>query len=157
MLKILNASPGFGAPLGEQDLKEFLTTKVLNLYLGTVDEKGHANIHPVGYYYDPLKNRFYILTAKESKKTHNLSRNETVYFCVDDPNSPYKGIRGKGTARILEEVNFNLDIWERIMARYIGNLEDPMAIALKDELKKGNAIVLEISPKYFSTWDYSKQ
>ncbi|MGB7635851.1 MAG: pyridoxamine 5'-phosphate oxidase family protein [Nitrososphaeraceae archaeon] len=157
MLKILNASPGFGAPLGEQDLKEFLTTKVLNLYLGTVDEKGHANIHPVGYYYDPLKNRFYILTAKESKKTHNLSRNETVYFCVDDPNPSYKGIRGKGTARILEEVNFNLDIWERIMARYIGNLEDPMAIALKDELKKGNAIVLEISPKYFSTWDYSKQ
>ena len=76
---------------------------------------------------------------------------------VDDPNPPYKGIRGKGTARILEEVNFNLDIWERIMARYIGNLEDPMAIALKDELKKGNAIVLEISPKYFSTWDYSKQ
>ena len=157
MLKILNASPGFGAPLGEQDLKEFLTTKVLNLYLGTVDEKGHANIHPVGYYYDPLKNRFYILTAKESKKTHNLSRNETVYFCVDDPNPPYKGIRGKGTARILEEVNFNLDIWERIMARYIGNLEDPMAIAHKDELKKGDSIVLEISPKYFSTWDYSKQ
>ena len=157
MLKILNASPGFGAPLGEQDLKEFLTTKVLNLYLGTVDEKGHANIHPVGYYYDPLKNRFYILTAKESKKTHNLSRNETVYFCVDDPNPPYKGVRGKGTARILEEVNFNLGIWERIMARYLGNLEDPMAIALKDELKKGDSIVLEISPKYFSTWDYSNQ
>ena len=157
MLKILNASPGFGAPLSEQDLKEFLTTKVLNLHLGTVDEEGHANIHPVGYYYDPLENRFYILTAKESKKTNNLSRNETVYFCVDDPNQPYNGIRGKGTARILEEVNFNLDIWEKIMARYIGNLEDPMAIALKDELKKGDSIVLEISPKYFSTWDYSKQ
>lgn len=157
MLKILNASPGFGAPLSKQDLNEFLTTKVLNLHLGTVDEKGHANIHPVGYYYDRSDNKFYILTGKESKKTHNLSRNETVYFCVDDPNPPYKGIRGKGTARILEEVNFNLDIWEKIMARYIGNLEDPMAIALKDELKKGDSIVLEISPKYFPTWDYSKQ
>ena len=157
MLKILNASPGYGASLSEQDLKEFLTTKILNLHLGTVDEKGHANVHPVGYYYDHLENRFYILTAKESKKTHNLSRNGTVYFCVDDPNPPYKGVRGKGTARILKEANFNLGIWERIMARYIGNLEDPMAIALKDELKKGNAIVLEISPKYFSTWDYSKQ
>ena len=38
---------------------------------------------------------------------------------------PYKGVRGKGTARILEEVNFNLGIWEKIMARYLGNLEDP--------------------------------
>ena len=30
------------------------------------------------------------------------------------------------------------------MARYLGNLEDPMAIALKDELKKGESIVLEL-------------
>ena len=47
MLKILNASPGFGAPFSEQEI----TTKVLMLHLGTVDENGHANIHPVGYYY----------------------------------------------------------------------------------------------------------
>jgi hypothetical protein len=57
MLKILNASPGFGAPLSEQYLNEFLTTKVLNLHLGTVDEKVHANVHPVGYYYDHVENR----------------------------------------------------------------------------------------------------
>ncbi|MGH9953640.1 MAG: pyridoxamine 5'-phosphate oxidase family protein [Nitrososphaeraceae archaeon] len=157
MLKILNASPGFGAPLSEQDLKEFLTTKVLNLHLGTVDEEGHSNIHPVGYYYDQSDNKFYILTGKESKKTSNLKKNQMVYFCIDDPNPPYKGVRGKGTARILEEVNFNLSIWEKVMARYLGNLEDPMAIALKDELKKGESIVLEISPKYYSTWDYGKQ
>ena len=112
MLKILNASPGFGAPLSEQELKDFLTTKVLNMHLGTVDENGQAIIHPVGYYYDHLENKFYILTSKESKKTHNLSRNERVYFCVDDPNPPYKGVRGKGTARILEEEKFNLGIWE---------------------------------------------
>ena len=51
MLKILNASPGFGAPFSEQEIPDFLTTKVLMLHLGTVDENGHANIHPVGYYY----------------------------------------------------------------------------------------------------------
>jgi hypothetical protein len=37
MLRILNASPGFGAPLREQEIKEFLTSKVLNVHLGTVD------------------------------------------------------------------------------------------------------------------------
>jgi hypothetical protein len=31
------------------------------------------------------------------------------------------------------------------MVRCLGNLEDPMAIAPKDELKNGSAIVLEIS------------
>ena len=51
MLRILDASPGFGAPLSEQEIKDFLAMKVLMLHLGTVDENGHANIHPVGYYY----------------------------------------------------------------------------------------------------------
>lgn len=157
MLKILNGSPGYDAPLSEQDLSDFLTTKVLNLHLGTIDEEGHPNIHPVGYYFDQSNNKFYILTGKESKKTSNLKKNQMVYFCIDDPNPPYKGVRGKGTARIQEDVNFNLGIWEKIMTRYLGNLQDPMAIALKDELKKGDSIILEISPKYFSTWDYGKQ
>jgi hypothetical protein len=80
-----------------------------------------------------------------------------VYFCIDDPNLPYKGVRGKGSARIQEDVDFNIGIWEKIMVRYSGNLEDPKALALRDELKKGESVVLEISPKYFSTWDYSKQ
>jgi general stress protein 26 len=157
MLKILNASPGFGAPFSEQEITDFLTTKVLMLHLGTVDKNGHANIHPVGYYYDDSNNRFYVLTGRESKKTHNLRKNEMVYFCIDDPNPPYKGIRGKGSGRIQEDVDFNIGIWEKIMVRYSGNLEDPKALALRDELKKGESIVLEISPKYFSTWDYSKQ
>ena len=157
MLKILNASPGFGAPFSEQKITDFLTTKVLMLHLGTVDENGHANIHPIGYYYDHPNNRFYVLTGRESKKTHNLRKNEMVYFCIDDPNPPYKGVRGKGSARIQEDVDFNIGIWEEIMVIYSGNLEDPKALALRDELNKGESIVLEISLKYFSTWDYSKQ
>jgi hypothetical protein len=43
MLKILDGSAGYGKPLTEQEIKEFLTTKILNLYLGTIDENGHAN------------------------------------------------------------------------------------------------------------------
>jgi general stress protein 26 len=82
MLKILNASPGFGTPLSEQELKDFLTTKVLNLHLGTVDENGHANIHPLGYYYDPSNNKFYLLTGRESKKVNNLKSNETANFVL---------------------------------------------------------------------------
>ncbi|MPZ08442.1 MAG: hypothetical protein GEU26_18850 [Nitrososphaeraceae archaeon] len=106
MLKILNASPGFGAPLSEHELKDFLTTNVLNLYFGTVDEEGHTNIHPVGYYYDQSDKRFYILTGKDSKKTINLRNSKMVYFCIDDPNPPYKGVRGKGIARIKERCEF---------------------------------------------------
>jgi general stress protein 26 len=157
MLKILNASPGFGAPLTEQEIKDFFTTKVLMLHLGTVDEKGHANIHPVGYYYNPSNNKFHILTGKESKKVHNLKQNDMIYFCVDDPSPPYKGVRGKGTVIVSEDLEFNISIMEKVIPRYGGKLEDPTSQALLEELKKGEAVVLEIDPKYYSTWDYSKQ
>jgi general stress protein 26 len=157
MLKILNASPGFGAPFDEQEIKDFLTTKTLMLHLGTVDEKGHANIHPVGYYYDPSNNKFYVLTGKESKKVHNLKKNEMIYFCVDDPSPPYKGVRGKGNVVIRADVDFNVSIMEKTIPRYSGKLEDPTSQALLEELKKGEAVVLEISPTYFSTWDYGKR
>jgi hypothetical protein len=150
LLKIRNASPGFGAPLTEQEIKDFLTTKALMLHLGTVDEKGHANIHPVAYHYNASNNQFHILTEKESKKVHNLKRNEIIYFCVDDPTPPYKGVRGKGTVIISE-------FMEKVIPRYGGKLEDPTSQALLEQLKKGEAVVLEIDPEYYSTRDYSKQ
>jgi general stress protein 26 len=155
-LKILNANPAFGAPLNEQEIKDFLMAGKLNVHLGTVDEKGEANIHPAWYFYDPSTNKIYVETSKQSKKTYNLQKNGNVYFCIDNPNPPYKGVRGKGTVKIHEDVNFNVSIAEKIMVKYLGNLEHPMAQALLDMQKKGQSIVLEISPKYYSTWDYSK-
>ena len=156
-MRILNASPGFGVPLNEEAIKDFLTNGKLNVHLGTIDEKGDANIHPAWYYYDCSKNKMYVETSKQAKKTYNLRRNENIYFCIDDPNPPYKGVRGKGRVRINEDIDFNIPIAEKIMIRYLGSLEHPMAQALLDAQRKGQSVVLEISPKYYSTWDYSKQ
>ncbi|MGB8778800.1 MAG: pyridoxamine 5'-phosphate oxidase family protein, partial [Nitrososphaeraceae archaeon] len=83
--------------------------------------------------------------------------NKNVYFCIDDPNPPYKGVRGKGSVIIHEDVNFNVPITEMIMIKYLGKLEHPMAQALLDMQKKGKSVILEINPKYYSTWDYGKQ
>jgi hypothetical protein len=106
-VKILDGSPGSGRPLSEHDIKDFLTTKVLNIHLGTVDEKGHANIHPAWYYFDDSKEKIYVETGRHSKKMENLSRNDTIYFCIDDPSPPPKGVRGKGNIKVFYDVNFN--------------------------------------------------
>ena len=157
MLKILDGSAGYGKALSEQDIKDFLTTKILNVHLGTVDESGHANIHPAWYYYDDSKEKIYVETGRHSKKMENLSRNETIYFCIDDPSPPYKGVRGKGSVEVHRDVNFNVLTAQKIHLRYLGNLEHPISHELMDAIKKGQSVVLEISPKYYSTWDYSKQ
>jgi hypothetical protein len=75
---------------------------------------------------------------------------------VDAPNMPYKGVHGKGTVRIREDIGHNIAITEKIMLRYLGRAEHPMAGNLIGYIRKGDAIILEIIPSYFSTWDDSK-
>ena len=40
------------------------------------------------------------------------------YFCIDDEKIPYKGVRGKASARIIEEISIILPIAEKIMIKY---------------------------------------
>lgn len=43
---------------------------------------------------DSSTNKIYIGTGRESKKAINLKNLDIVYFCIDEPNQTYKGVRG---------------------------------------------------------------
>ena len=120
-MKLLHASPGFGVQLTKNEIIEFLSHSKLNLHLGTIDVDNYPNIHPTWYLYDGSKDVIFVETGKQSKKTKNLKQNDKVYFCVDDGNPPYKGVRGKGNVKILSEPNANLPIAEKIMLKYLGS------------------------------------
>jgi uncharacterized protein YhbP (UPF0306 family) len=154
---ILNASPGFGTQLTEEEIKNLLGNSKLNLNNGTIDNKGDPNIHPTWYYFDATNNKFYIETYKGSKKIENLKIKNIVYYCVDDPNPQYKGVRGKGKVKIHEGINHNIPIAEKIMVKYLGSLAHPMATSLMGSVRDGNSVILEIIPSYYSTGDYSEK
>lgn len=156
-MRIFNASPGFGVPLTENEINNFLRDSKLNIHISTVDKKGEPNIHPTWYYFDTTNNKFYIETSKQSKKTENLNAKNIIYYCVDDPNPPYKGVKSKGKVKIHEDINHNILIDEKIMVRYLGSLAHPMATSLMTSIKNGDSVILEISPNYYSTWDYSRK
>jgi len=42
------------------------------------------------------------------------------------------------------------------MLKYLGSTDHPMAKVLLENVRNGNSVVLEIMPKYYSTWDYSR-
>jgi hypothetical protein len=103
-----------------------------------------------------LQIRKYILKPlRLSKKTDNLRKNKNLYFCIDDPNPPYKGVKGRGTGRIHDDINHNILIAEKIMTKYLGSMQHSMAQKLMSFVKNGDSVIIEISPMYFSTWDYS--
>ena len=152
-MKIVHGSPGFGSALAEDQVIDFLTKSKLNLLLGTIDDKGEPNVHPVWYLY--IDKKLYIETSKTAKKVQNIQSKNTVYFCVDDEKMPYKGVRGKGSVRISEDIQANIPIAEKIMLKYTGSLDNEVAKFLMDGVKSGFSVLLEITPKYYATWDHS--
>jgi PPOX class probable F420-dependent enzyme len=155
-MKVIQALPGMPKPVTEAEVGKFLESK-LNIQLATIDEDGYPTIQPVWFYYDTDFGKIYTGTQKMTKKVQNLKRNpDKVYFSIDDENFPYKGVKGKGIATISEDREKNLKIVEKINLKYLGTLEHPLAKMLMENTRNGTEVVIEITPKFFSAWDFSK-
>jgi len=153
-MKIVNATsevPG----MTREEIEKFLDSK-LNLQLGTTDDHGEPNIQPVWFYYDKVGEKLLLTTSKLARKTQNLRKKPIVYFSIDDENTPYKGVKGKGTATLVEDPEQIVPHGNRISMKYLGTLDHPIAKMISEGSKNGNNVVVEIIPKFFSTWDYGK-
>jgi PPOX class probable F420-dependent enzyme len=154
-MKVVNATPEIPG-MTREEAERFLESK-LNLQIATIDEKVEPNIQPVWFYYDKEEEKLLILTSKLAKKTQNLRNRPTIYFSIDDENSPYKGVKGKGNATIVEDPNRIVPQAEKISMKYLGTLDHPVAKEMADRSKSGEGVLVEISPKFFSTWDFGKR
>jgi general stress protein 26 len=155
-LKVIQALPGMPKPVTETEVKNFLQSK-LNIEIATIDEEGYPIIHPLWFLYDNDSGKVYIGTAKMTRKVQNIQRNpDKIYFCIDDENYPYKGVKGRAVARVSEDIQKNLSIVEKINLKYLGTVEHPLAKRLMENTRNGIEVVVEITPKFLSAWDFGK-
>jgi general stress protein 26 len=155
-LKVIQALPGMPKPVTETEVNNFLQSK-LNIVIATIDEEGYPIIHPMWFLYDNDSGKVYIGTAKMTRKVQNIQRNpDKIYFSIDDENYPYKGVKGRAVARISEDIQKNLSIVEKINLKYLGTLEHPLAKRLVENTRNGIEVIIEITPKFFSAWDFGK-
>ena len=153
-MKLVQAMPSMPKPVTEAEVEKFLESK-LNIQLATIDEEGYPNVQPVWFIYE--NGRLYTGTQKTTKKVQNIRKNpDKIYFSIDDENFPYKGVKGRGVAAISEDVQRNLQVIEKINLKYLGTQEHPLAKMLIDNARNGTEVVIEITPKFFSAWDFSK-
>ncbi len=148
--KAMQNAPG----MDQAEIDTFLASSKTPLRLGTTNAKGEPNIHPVWYHY--VNNKLYLMSYKDALKIRNLKHNETVYFSVDTDAMPNIGVKGKGTAIIVKDTGKALSLSEKIIAKYLGDLNNNMAKNMISEVRKGSEVLVEITPHYFSTWDYTK-
>jgi len=153
MVRVHKAMPNTPG-MEQSEIDVFLTRSRTPLRLGTVDSKGDPMIHPVWFNY--FNNRLYIFSLKSDRKVLNIRGKKTVYFSVDTDAEPHKGVKGKGTAVIQTDVGKSVPLTEKIVAKYLGDLGTPMAKRMMDGVRNGSTVLVEITPLYFSAWDYTK-
>lgn len=138
------------------DVESFLESK-LNMQLATLDGEGFPSIQPVWFYYDKDAGKIYTGTARGTRKIGNIQKNSgKIYFSIDDENFPYKGVKGRGEAAIVEDIGRNVAMIEKINLKYLGTLDHPLAKRLTGQAKDGSEVVIEITPKFFSAWDFGR-
>ncbi|MBV9667762.1 MAG: pyridoxamine 5'-phosphate oxidase family protein [Nitrososphaeraceae archaeon] len=155
-LKLIQAIPGMPNTVTETEVNNFLESR-LNMQIATIDEEGYPMIQPTWFLYDNKESKIYTATQKMAKKVQNIRRNpDKIYFSIDDENHPYKGVKGRGIATISEEIQKNLPIVEKINIKYLGTLEHPLAKMILENTRSGTEVVIEITPRFFSAWDFGK-
>ncbi len=122
--------------------------------LATVSAKSEPNIHPVWYHY--ASGKIYLMSDKETEKVRNIKHSKTVYFSVDTDAMPNKGVKGKGTASIMKDQKQAVSISEKIVGKYMGDINGKMAKGMIDAVRDGKEVLVEVTPHFFSTWDYTK-
>lgn len=148
--KAMANAPG----MDRAEIDAFLSVSKTPLRLATTDSRGEPNLHPVWYQY--LNERLYLMSTKDAVKVRNLTKNKTVYFSVDTDAVPNRGVKGKGIATVVRDQNKAVSISEKIVAKYLGDLNSKMAQGLIEAVRNGSEVLVEISPSFFSVWDYAK-
>lgn len=136
----------------EQELSNFLWTSAIPMQIATIDEFNHPIIHPVWFHYQQEK--LYFTTNQNARKISNIKSSSTVYFNINFQDRPYKGVRGKATAKILNDIELAIDLTRQMSEKYLGDLSSSQAQFYLRNAPR--SLVIELSPKYMISWDFSK-
>lgn len=138
--------------LGVREVEALLTGSEPNLLrLGVIDERdGAPVVHPVWFIYEDEK--FLVATDSDGVKARSARKDPRVYFLVDVDSRPPRGVRGKGTAKVIDDPGYATEVTRRCVMKYLGTAGSRTA---KKILAMGpGSCVLEITPEYMATWKY---
>ncbi len=97
--------------------------------------------------------KLYCASQKTAKIVSCLKKNPVCGFEIASDTPPYKGMRGEGTVRILNETgSYVLDL---LLEKYVGEGESTLSKFLISNSK--TEVAIEITPSKIFTYDYSKR
>lgn len=95
--------------------------------------------------------RLWCASQADSRCVRALRRAGRCTFDISTNDMPYRGLRG--TATVVCDASFGAMQLDRLLVRYLGGLDSPLARRLRRRADSEIAIILE--PVRVSHWDYA--
>ena len=100
-----------------------------------------------------INDKIFCATQRSAKIVQHLKNNPTCGFEIAADCPPYRGLRGKGIAKILEMDGSK--ILSVLIDKYLENKESRLSKFLKQNSK--TEVAIEITPRKITNYDYSER
>ena len=107
----------------------------------------------VSLWYIQIDGKIYCATQKSAKIVSYFQKNPLCGFEIAGDKPPYKGTRGEGNVKVLDEKG--QEILAILIQKYLGDKESMLSSFLKNNSK--TEVAIEISPQKIFNYDYSKR
>ncbi len=136
-------------PMFTPAVAQFLQETVIPLRLSCLTPSGWPMVLSLWYLHE--NGRFYCATSQKAKVARYLRQNNRCAFEVAGDQPPYKGVRGQAIATL--DPQRGPEILARLLQRYLGGTDSPLAQQLLARQEQEVAIILE--PTNHFTWDFT--
>ena len=137
--------------LSKSELDSMVYDKKIPIRIAFIKPDGTPNV--ISLWYEIENEKIYCATQKTAKIVSYLKNNPKCGFEIAADKPPYKGVRGDGIVKIIEEKG--IEILETLMKKYLGEKESTLSKFLRENSK--SEVAIEITPNKLFNYDYSKR
>jgi len=137
--------------LENQKIGKFISDMKIPIRIAFMESANSPAV--ISLWYVCNDDKIYCATQKTAKIVSYLQKNPACGFEIAADKPPYKGMRGKGNARILNETGaYVLDL---LIDKYLGKKESTLSKFLRNNSK--TEVAIEITPQKIFHYDYSER
>lgn len=134
-----------------KNIDDIVIDKKIPIRLAFIKSNGAPSV--ISLWYVCSNGKIYCATQRTAKIISFLQNNQTCGFEIAADKPPYKGVRGEGTVKILNEKG--QEILDILIEKYLGKRESTLSKFLRKNSK--TEVAIEIIPQKIFNYDYSKR
>ncbi|MCB1701397.1 MAG: pyridoxamine 5'-phosphate oxidase family protein [Pseudomonadales bacterium] len=145
------AQASINGPWSAKEIAQFLQDTCYPMRLACVGADGYPRVVSVWFLYE--RGQLFCASHSSSQLVALLGGDGRIGFEVATNDPPYFGVRGQGDAALTTSGGDRM--LERLLERYLGRLDSPLAKWLLS--RKAEEVLITLTPRRLFSWDYRQR